>query len=208
MDDTAGIARRRLHTRPGWMRRIFASVVDLGASAALTFCAVWAGWIPLAHWWTHPPDLLPLDHVALTVWATPSVIVRDALLLSLIWVMWHGLWGVFAGRTPGFMVARLMVVDAHGLPASPLRALARAAGYLSWPLSLGLAIGAAWISRSGRGVPDLVARTWVVRARARRRQPRVTKVPREDATIAEVRLEGGAQRVLRSRTGAETPAER
>lgn len=71
------------------------------------------------------------------------------------------------GQTPGQKILGVRVIDAYGEPPSLGRSLLRA---LALALSVGLfGLGILWIgfSREKRGLHDLLAGTWVVRAPAR-----------------------------------------
>jgi uncharacterized RDD family membrane protein YckC len=84
------------------------------------------------------------------------------LLGAAIVTMYLLIFQAMAGQTPGMRLLKLRVVDVYGGPPGPLRATARAAGYLLCFVTLGL--GFIWIGfdREKRGLHDWLAGTYVI----------------------------------------------
>jgi uncharacterized RDD family membrane protein YckC len=145
-------------------RRLAGGLVDTAAVAGIVAGLIGVGAMPGAFFFEPIEGLLSLEAVGLRLVQQPTLLLKSVFAMTLPLVLWHALWGCFA-RTPGEWLAGLVVVDATGSLAGPLRRIVRGGAYLSWGASLGLTAFFPWISRTQRGFPDLVARTWVVDAR-------------------------------------------
>lgn len=162
-----GLKRTRRHWLAPFWRRALAGTIDgaFGIAAAVGLVAI--GLVDLSSWTTPTSDLLVIDHIAVRFANDPGAAWRVWMMLAMPWVLWRTGWGATAGGTPGERVARLHLVDGSGMAASPVRGALRGACSVAAAATLGLALGATWVSRTQRGVGELVTRTWLVDARPR-----------------------------------------
>jgi hypothetical protein len=161
------LRRTRRHWLAPFWRRLLAGAVDgavgiLGAGALVLFDLV-----PLGEWTTTSGDLLLVDHIAVRMTNDPGGAWTLWMMMAMPWVLWRAAWGITAGGTPGERVARLGLVDASGMAASPVRGLIRGGCSLFVAGSVGLLLGAPWVSRTQRGVGEMMTRTWLIDARPR-----------------------------------------
>lgn len=147
---------------PRW-RRALAGLVDTAGSAAIALGLIAAGLVPGAFFFEPIEGLLLPEAVGLRLVQRPWLLAEAIAVLTMPLVFWHLFWGLVS-RTPGERIGGLVAVDSDGLVAGRLRRSVRAIGYSSWGATLGLAAFFPWISRTQRGFPDLIARTWVVDA--------------------------------------------
>jgi uncharacterized RDD family membrane protein YckC len=100
-------------------------------------------------------DLLARERVIVL-----SVAAAVTIALAVYVTVAHAL----AGATLGKRLLRLRVVGPDGGRPSPARSAARSALAIASAALLGLGFALALFTRSGRGLHDLLARTWVVKA--------------------------------------------
>lgn len=162
-----GIKRTRRHWLAPFWRRGLAGLVDGGVGIAGAGALVVLGLVPLSGWIRPAEGLLLVDHVAARFADDPWSAWRLWMLLAAPWVLWRTVWGATAGGTPGERLAKVSLVDASGMAAGPLRGLARGLASVLVAASVGLLLGAPWVSRTQRGFGELVSRTWLVDARPR-----------------------------------------
>ncbi len=143
-------------------RRALAGLVDTAGAGATAWALHATGLLPLLRWYVPAEGFLPLESVGIALRSAPWAAYADMARLAVALVAWHAAPALLGGVSPGAWAMRLRAVDADGDAAGPVRLLARAAVYAALPLSLGLMAGLPWISRTQRGLPDLVARTWLV----------------------------------------------
>lgn len=148
-------------TVAGFWRRAAQAIVDAAIVVPVAFFLSWvagklsglvlpAARSPGIDYWL---DLALAGEPAL--WGGLLLGVFIACLYLLLFV-------AIAGRTPGMRLLNLRVVDVYGNAPGPVRATARALGYLAGFITLGL--GFVWIGfdREKRGLHDWIAGTYVI----------------------------------------------
>ncbi|HET8734727.1 MAG TPA: RDD family protein [Anaeromyxobacteraceae bacterium] len=93
-----------------------------------------------------------------------GLLVPSLLVVALFGFAYGWLGVALAGATPGLLATGLRVVGPDGNRPSPGRAAVRSALALAAAAPLGAGIFVSLLTRSGQGLHDLGARTWVVLA--------------------------------------------
>ncbi len=139
--------------------------VDIGGGLLISVVLWRLGMLEWDRWYAADEGLLWIEATSLRFYRDPGPFFVDLLVAWVPVMLWHAVLGGLFGRTPGMRVAGLEAVEASGQRADALRMLGRGLWYVLWPLSLFLVV--LWIpaSRSQRGLHDLLARTWIVKAR-------------------------------------------
>lgn len=150
---------------PRMWRRGLAGVLDTGSGVCAAAALVYAGIIDVSFWLAPVDGLLAPEAFGLRLVQEPGALLRLLVLIALPLACWHAAWGLTRGGTPGERIARLAVVDRDGRSAGGVRRVVRGAMYVALGPLLLLPLLFPWVSRTQRGLPDLVARTWVVDAR-------------------------------------------
>ena len=150
---------------PSWRRAVSWGIDGalLAALAALLLAPVLGG--------TGPSLAGGLDGAVEGIAAWSGVLLPAVLVVALVAFAYQWLGVALMGATPGLRAAGLRVVAADGHRPSPGRSAVRSLAALPAAALLGTGILLALFTRSGRGAHDLVAGTWVVRARGRGGRP-------------------------------------
>lgn len=154
-----GAAHEVHRTRAAPWRRAAAWAVDL----SLLGTAVGLVLFPVMRRSDLPADASP-DAIAAALTRGGSALVPALLLAAAMAFTYQWLGTALAGATPGKWLAGLRVVGPDGARPTPGRTAVRTLLAIPSFALLGLGALLALFTRSGRGLHDLLARTWVVRA--------------------------------------------
>jgi len=148
----------------GFWKRLLAALIDLGcvipAALLMTFIV---GKVAGVHLPAKNMKLLDVDMWIDLVLATDPALVMGFVLFLAIGMIYLLVMHITLGRTLGMRVLKMKVIDVYGDPPSPVRCVARCAGYLAGVATLFL--GFLWIGFDSekRGLQDWIAGTYVIR---------------------------------------------
>jgi uncharacterized RDD family membrane protein YckC len=148
----------------GFWRRLAAGLIDLAIVLPAALLVIFiASKVANVHLPARNMKLLDVDMWIDLVLASDPALVMGVVLFLAIALTYLLVFHITLGRTLGMRLLKMKVIDIYGDPPSPVRCIARCAGYVASAATLFL--GFLWIGFDSekRGLQDWIAGTYVIK---------------------------------------------